>query len=154
MPARKYYVELSAAERLTLERAARSNKRSLLERQRARILLASARGRSDAAVAQAIGVCLNTVANVRRRFASAACRQEDAGVKTVRRAVQKRRKARKLDGQAEAHLVALVCAGPPVGRKTWTMELLAGRLVEARVVTAVTGETVRQTLKKMRSNPG
>ena len=44
MPARKYHVELSAEERLILERAARSNKRSLLERQRARILLASARG--------------------------------------------------------------------------------------------------------------
>ena len=150
MPARKYHVELSAEERLTLERAARSNKRSLLEHQRARILLASARGQSDAAVAQAIGGCLNTVANVRRRFVTAARRQEGTGAKTVRRAVQKRRKARLLDGQAEAHLVALVCAGPPRGRKTWTMELLAGRLVEARVVDSVTGETVRQTLKKMR----
>ena len=154
MPARKYHVELSAEERLTLERAARSNKRSLLERQRARILLASARGQSDAAVAQTVGVCLNTVANVRRRFVTAARRQEDAGTGTVRRAVQKRRKARALDGQAEAHLVALVCAGPPKGRKAWTMNLLAGRLVEARVVDRVTGETVRQTLKKMRSSPG
>ena len=154
MPARKYHVELSAEERLTLEKAARSNKRSLLERQRARILLASARGQSDAAVARAVGVCLNTVANVRRRFVTAARRQEGAGAKTVRRAVQKQRKARKLDGQAEAHLVALVCAGPPKGRKTWTMELLAGRLVEARVVDSVTGGTVRATLKKMRSNRG
>ena len=106
MPARKYHVELSAEERLTLEKAARSNKRSLLERQRARILLASARGQSDAAVAQAVGVCLNTVANVRRRFVTADRRQEDAGIKTVRRAEQKRRKARVLAGRAEAHLVA------------------------------------------------
>ena len=72
----------------------------------------------------------------------------------MQRAEQTRRKARKLDGQAEAHLVALVCAGPPAGRKTWTMHLLAGRLVEARVVDRVTGETVRQTLKKMRASRG
>ena len=154
MPARKYHVVLSTGEQLALEKAARSNKRSSLERQRARILLASARGQSDAAVAQAVGVCLNTVANVRRRFAAAARQPKGAGAQTVRRAVQKRRKARKLDGKAEAHLVALVCAGPPKGRKTWTMELLAGRLIQAGVVDAVTGETVRATLKKMRSSRG
>ena len=154
MPASKYHVVLSTEEQFALEKAARSNKRSSRERQRARILLASARGQSDAAVARAVGVCLNTVANVRRRFAAAARQPEGAGAQTVRRAVQQRRKARKLDGTAEAHLVALVCAGPPTGRKTWMMELLAGRLIQAGVVDAVTGETVRATLKKMRSSRG
>ena len=154
MPARKYHVVLGAEEQLALEKAARSNKRSLLERQRARILLASARGQSDAAVAQAVGVCLNTGANVRRRFVQAARQKQGAGTRTVRRAVQKRRKARKRDGHAEAHLVALACSAPPRGRKTWSLHLLAGKLVEMRVVDSVTGETVRQTLKKMRSSPG
>ena len=148
MPAKKYVVTLTPEERLNLERAARSNKRNGLERARARILLAAAEGKDDAAIAQAVGVCVNTVAGVRRRF----CR--GTRVKSVRRAEQKHRKARVLDGQAEAHLVALVCAGPPAGRKTWTMNLLAGRLVQARVVDRVTGETVRQTLKKMSLNPG
>ena len=148
MPAKKYVVTLTPEEHLNLERAARSNKRSGLERQRARILLAAAGGANDATIAQAVGVCLNTVAGVRRRFC------QGARTQSVRRAEQKRRKARALDGQAEAHLVALVCAGPPAGRKTWTMHLLAGRLMEARVVDRVTGETVRQTLKKMRSSRG
>ena len=148
MPAKKYVVTLSEEERLDLERAARSNKRSGLERQRARILLAAADGQDDAAIATAVGVCANTVANVRRRF------YQGAGVKSVRRAKQTRRKERRLDGAAEAHLVALVCAGPPAGRKTWTLNLLAGRLVEARVVDHVAGETVRQTLKKMSLSPG
>ena len=147
MPAKKHPVILTAAEQATLQKVARSNKRSLLERRRARILLASAAGQSDAAVARAVGVHVNTVINTRTRFAA-------RGPQSVRRAEQTKRKARALDGVAEAHLVALVCAGPPAGRKTWTMELLAGRLVEARVVDAVTGETVRQTLKKMRSSPG
>ena len=148
MPAKKYVVTLSEEERLDLERAARSNKRSGLERQRARLLLAAADGQDDAAIAAAAGVCVNTVANVRRRCC------QGAGVKSVRRAEQTHRKERRLDGAAEAHLVALVCAGPPAGRKTWTLNLLAGPLVEARVVDQVARETVRQTLKKMRSNPG
>lgn len=148
MPAKKYVVTLTKEERLTLERAARSNKRSGLERQRARILLGAADGEKDAAIAGAVGVRLNTVAGVRRRFC------QGARVKSVRRAEQTRRKERRLDGRAEAHLVALVCAGPPAGRKVWTLNLLAGRLMEARVVDSVTGETVRQTLKKMRLSLG
>ena len=147
MPTKKHPVTLTAEERATLQKAARSNKRSTLERRRARILLASAEGQSDAVVARQVGVHVNTVINTRTRFAA-------HGTKSLRRAEQAKRKARVLDGQAEAHLVALVCAGPPEGRKTWTMQLLAGRLVEARVVDRVTGETVRQTLKKMRSSRG
>ena len=148
MPTKKYVVMLTPEERSNLERAARSNKRSGLERRRAHILLRAAAGENDAAIAQAVGVCVNTVAGVRRRFC------QGARAKSVQRAEQTQCKARKLDGQAEAHLVALVCAGPPAGRKTWTMNLLAGRLVEARLVDRVTGETVRQTLKKMRSSRG
>ena len=61
MPAKKHPVILSVEARSDLEKAARSNKRSALERQRARILLASAAGQSDAEVAQGVGVHLNTV---------------------------------------------------------------------------------------------
>ena len=147
MPAKEHAVILPKEQRLELERAARSNKRTLRERQRARILLAAANGAGDAAVAQSVGVHPNTVANVRRRFVA-------AGTKAVRRAEQKRRKARRLDGRAEAHLVALTCAAPPEDRKRWSLHLLAGKLVAAEVVDTVSHETVRQTLKKMRSSRG
>lgn len=83
---------------------------------------------------------VNTVANLRRRLAAS------AGIKTVRRAEQKKRKARQLDGRAEAHLVALVCGAPPAGRKRWSLHPLAGKLIEAAVVDPVSHETVRQTL--------
>lgn len=147
MPAKKHCVILNEEERLALERAARSNKRSLRERQRARILLAAADGQDDASIAKAAGVHPNTVANVRRRFAA-------GGTKTVRRAEQNKRKARRLDGRAEAHLVALVCSAPPLDRKRWSLHLLAGKLIEAQVVDCVSHETVRQTLKKMSSSRG
>jgi transposase len=113
------------------ERAARSNKRSIRERQRARILLAAAAGQSDPAIAQALRVHVNTVANVRRRFAA-------AGPKSaVHRAEQPNRKARRLDGRAEAHLVALVCGAPPEGRKRWSLHLLASRTIVAVLARAV-----------------
>jgi transposase len=110
--------------------------------------LAAAEGQSDPAIAQALRVHVNTVANVRRRFAA------EGPKAAVHRAEQPNWKARRLDGRAEAHLVALVCGAPPEGHKRWSLHLLAGRLVQAGYVDTVSHETVRQTLKKMRLNPG
>jgi hypothetical protein len=56
--------------------------------------------------------------------------------------------ARKLDGAQEAKLVALACSGPPEGKKRWTLRLLADRMVELEIVSELSHETVRQTLKK------
>jgi len=61
---------------------------------------------------------------------------------------------RKLDGKAEASLVALCCSQPPDGRTCWTMQLLADKIVELRIVEAIGPECVRRTLKKMLSSPG
>jgi Homeodomain-like domain len=55
---------------------------------------------------------------------------------------------RKLDGKAEAHLIALACGPAPEGRAQWTLRLLADQLVELQHVASVSHETVRQTLKK------
>jgi hypothetical protein len=54
----------------------------------------------------------------------------------------------KLDGQAEAHLIALRCGPPPEGRRNWTLRLLADKLVALEIVESVSYETVRRTLKK------
>ena len=150
MAAKQHLIRLTAEERLQVERAVRSNKNSPRERMRARILLAASDEptRSDKQIAGQVGACLNTVARVRRRFALRGL--EGA----LHHAEQKRRKVRCLDGRAEAHLVALTCAAPPPERKRWSLHLLAGKLVEAQVVDAVSHETVRQTLKKTRSSRG
>jgi transposase len=139
MSAKMHLVTLGVEERTGLERTARSNKRSIRERQRACILSAAAEGQSDPAIVQAFRVHVNTVANARRRFAA------DGSKAAVHRAEQPHRKARRLDGRAEAHLVALVCSAPPEGRKSWSLHLLADRLVQAGYVDAVSHETVRQT---------
>jgi len=61
---------------------------------------------------------------------------------------------RRLDGEQEAHLIALACSEPPAGRARWTMRLLAQRLVELEIVDGIAPETVRTTLKKTTSSPG
>jgi hypothetical protein len=61
---------------------------------------------------------------------------------------------RKLAGKQEATLVALACSTPPAERTTWTMQLLADKLVELKVVDTISDETVRRTLKKTTSSPG
>jgi len=64
-------------------------------------------------------------------------------------------KARKLDGKQEAFVVALACSATPDGRAEWTMQLLADRLVELKVVDgSISDETIRRTLKKTRSSRG
>jgi hypothetical protein len=59
-----------------------------------------------------------------------------------------------LDGEQEAHLVALTCSAPPQGHKRWTLRLLAERLVVLQVVESVSYETVRQALKQTGSSRG
>jgi len=61
---------------------------------------------------------------------------------------------RKLDGEQEARLVALACSAPPEGRESWTLRLLADKLIELEVVESIAPETVRQTLKKTTSSRG
>jgi hypothetical protein len=55
---------------------------------------------------------------------------------------------RQLDGDQEAHLIALACSQPPTGFARWTLRLLADRFVDLGHVTSVSHETIRQTLKK------
>jgi transposase len=83
-----------------------------------------------------------TVARVRQRFV------EEGLDAALRPKSPTRPYARKLDGKAEAHLLALACSPAPEGRAHWTLRLLADKFVELRHVGSVSHETVRQTLKK------
>lgn len=55
---------------------------------------------------------------------------------------------RKLDGRAEATLIATACTEAPEGHGHWSLRLLAGKLVQLQVVDSISYETVRRTLKK------
>jgi len=61
--------------------------------------------------------------------------------------------SRKVDGDLEAHLVALSCSEPPEGFARWTLRLLADKVVELGYVEDISHETVRRTLKKNEIKP-
>lgn len=119
----------------------------------ARILLKTDQGPAgpawtDARIATALEVGERTVGRVRARWADHGF--EDA----LHRRPPRREYRRKLDGAAEAHLIALACAARPAGKQRWAIRTLAAKLVEAEVVESIGRETVRVTLKKISSSPG
>ena len=67
---------------------------------------------------------------------------------------QLNRRPRKLDGKAEARLIAMAVSQPPEGRAAWTLRMLADGLVEKEIVDSICPETVRRTLKKTNSSLG
>jgi len=148
--AKRYRVTLTAAERETLEGMISRGKADARKLAHARVLLqadASEGGPNctDARIAEAVRVSVSTIGRVRQRFV------EDGLEAALLPRPSPRVYARKLDGEQEAKLVALACSGPPEGKKRWTLRLLAERMVELEIVSELSHETVRQTLKKERA---
>ena len=110
----------------------------------------------DEDIARVLQIGRATVERVRRR-----CVEEGIEAALGRKR-QVNRRPKRLDGQGEAHpvsstgqaLIALACGEPPEGRASWTLKLLADRLVECEIVESISTETVRQTLKKTNSSLG
>ena len=103
---------------------------------------------TDEAIAQALEVGEITVWRVRKRYV------EEGLEAALTHRHPKNHRPRRLDGDQEAHLIALACSEPPEGRDRWTLRLLAGRMVELEYTERVSYETVRVTLKKTRSSHG
>jgi transposase len=138
----KYPIHLTDEQRIKLHRLLRAGKASTQKLTHARILLKAEQGHRNADIAQMLEVSDSTVWRVRKRFVEhglQAALEHKPPCKT---------RGRRLDGRAEAHLIALACGEPPAGRSRWTLELLADRLVQLQIVPQVCPETVRKTLKK------
>jgi transposase len=108
---------------------------------RAHILLQADTGATDDAIAHALHIGSATVERIRKRFVQ-------GGVEGALTQRPRPGGKRKLDGKAEATLVAWACSTPPDDRKHWTMQLLADKLIELKLIEAISDETVRRTLKK------
>ena len=142
-----HVVELVPAERDRLRGLTRKGQVNARMLCRAHILLLSDEGRKDHEISAALHCSVTTVERTRKRFLQAGL---DAALTENPRPGAQRR----LNSRAESYLVALACSEPPEGRQTWTMQLLADRLVELEVVDSISDETVRRTLKKTTSSPG
>lgn len=135
-----YPIQLSDGEREELGKLIRMGRQSARIIRRAQMLLWSDQGKTDLEIAGLVNVTPLTVAETRRRWVT-----EHRLADQPRPGGQKR-----LDGKQEAFLVALTCSDAPQGHETWTMQLLADKLVELKVVERISDETVRRTLKKRR----
>lgn len=134
-------VELSDIERSELEAIVRKGKHKARVIRRAQTLLWSEAGKTDLAIAQLHGVTPQTVAKTRQRWVKQKSLEDKS----------RPGRSKRLDGKQEAFLVALACSAAPDGFESWTMQLLADKLVELRVIDEpISDETVRRTLKKTR----
>ncbi len=144
---KKYKVTLTTEEQAMLRDLVSVGKAAARKITHARILLLADEhsedgNQTDDAIVRALQVGSATVARVRRRFV------EQGLEAALNRQFQRNRRAKKLDGEGEAFLVATACSEAPEGRTSWTLRLLADRLVECNIVDSISPEAVRQTLKK------
>jgi transposase len=146
MPKKKYIVDLSADEREQLQQLLRRGKTSSRKLTRARVLLKAADGFTDARIVAALDVGLITVERIRKRFV-------EVGLEALTER-QRPGKRPKLDAKAQARLIAEACSQAPEGRKQWTLQLLADRVVELQLADSCSYETVRRALKKTSSSLG
>ena len=149
----KWVVRLDGAERQELETLLTTPRVAAERVLRARVLLKADEGADgpawpDTQIADAFEISVSKVQRLRQRLV-----EEGLAAALVRHPSPQRR-PRKLDGAQEARLVTLACSAPPAGRARWTLQLLADQLVVLKVVDTISDETVRVTLKKMRSSPG
>ena len=151
MPKKKYVVRLDKQERQDLTALVKKGKAPAYKIKHANILLKAdidGPNWSDEKVASAFCCHRRTVENVRRRLVTTGIE-----VALERKKRETPPTAKVIDGEAEAHLITLACGEAPNGRSSWTMELLAEKLVALNVVESVGRETVRKTLKKTNLSP-
>jgi transposase len=141
MPWKKYLINLSEEERQTLLGMTRKGEIKARKFKRAMILLKADEGLSDPQIMAALNVSRPCVERIRKRFVA-------DGLERALNEDPRPGQRRKLDGRAEATLIATACSDAPDGHEHWTLRLLAGRLVKLGVVDAISHETVRRTLKK------
>jgi transposase len=144
---KKYIVTLTQEERRMLLAILSKGKAAARKLMHARILLKAdvSSGRpasNDDEIAQGLEVGRATVERVRKEFV------EEGLDAALERRKPRRQYGLTLDGDGEAHLIALACQKPPEGRSRWTLRLLADRMVQLEYVEQVCYQTVRRTLKK------
>ncbi|MGQ9814777.1 MAG: helix-turn-helix domain-containing protein [Candidatus Roseilinea sp.] len=137
----KQSIRLSKKEREMLREIIATGQRPARVIRRAHILLRSAEGWTDEAIAGTFATSVDTVRRTRlgclaRGVLACLADQPRAGA------------PHKLDEEEEARLVALACSDPPRGHGRWTIRLLAEHAIGRELIRPVAPETVRQVLQK------
>lgn len=147
---KQHIIKLSESQRQQLEQFTRTGTRSARAINRARILLMAdtqGQARNDVSIADALKTAVRTVETTRQRF-------QTVGLEATlqRQARKDKGQPRKVDGRVQAHLTALACSSTPNGEPSWTLSMLGNAVVKLEVIESISRESVRQVLKKTRSN--
>jgi transposase len=143
MPKKLYLINLNEEEHHNLLEMTRKGKIKARQMKRAMILLKANEGYTDPQIMTALNVSRPCVERLRKRFVM-------GGLEKALNEDPRPGQRRKLDGRGEAVLVATACSQVPEGHEHWTLRLLAGKMVELKVVDEISYETIRRTLKKTR----
>ena len=147
----KYNVELSDEERQELETLIRAGNAPARTQTRVRILLLSdrnqAKPKTGKVIASALLCALPTVTNIRRKFS-------EGGIPKALYDRPRPGQAPKITGEIEAQLITLACSLPPEGKARWTLQLLADKLVELKLLDSISDVAVMKKLKKMNLSLG
>lgn len=141
MPKKIYIVDLAEEERAYLLDFIKTGEKSARKLNRARILLLADENKPDCEIAEVLHTGASTIQRTRQRFVEG---NLEGGLNERPR----QGRSKKLDEKGEAILETLAHSKPPEGRKRWTLQLLADRLVQLRIVDCISYETVRQEVKK------
>ena len=141
---KKYKVELNEEQKQNLEKITSSGIYPARQIKRAQILLKSDTkvSWSYEQISDAFDVSEVTIAKVRKTF------MEQGLEAALHRKKPDREYEHALDGEAEAHLIALACSEPPTGREHWSLRLLQNRFVKLGYIDSISHETIRRALKK------
>jgi transposase len=143
---KKYIIQLSATERERLHAVTRKGKYGARVIRRARVLLGSDAGVSDATIAAVEQVASSTVQRIRERY-------HDSGLDRALFDAPRPGTPRALDDQQEAHLVAIACSDPPEGHTHWTIELLKERMIADGITDRVAVGTIHARLAERGLKP-
>ena len=145
--AKKYVVTLSKEERDQLLALIGSGEAKARTLSHARILLKADEGWRDRDIGKALDISIPTIERVRKRFVFEGF---EASLKQRR---SRRVYRRKVDGEQEAHIVAVACSAPPEGYARWSLRMLADRIVQMKIIDSVSHETVRHVLDENELKP-
>lgn len=143
MSHKNHCVKLNEHERQYLQKTVESGKDKARKITRCRILLLTdeAKGKTDEEISDALGVCLATIFNIRRRY----CK---GGLERAIGEAARSGQPPKFKGKSMAKITAIACSKPPEGHARWSLRLLADRVIELNIVETISHQSVRNILKK------
>jgi transposase len=142
-----FVVNLTKEDREYLNQFIRSGKALARSLTRARILLMADEGYSNKEIVDVLKTTRPTVNRIRKRY-------YQEGLDSAINDKPRSGAPPKIDGTIEAQVTLLACSEPPEGRSSWTLQLIADKLVELEAIDSISAMSIQRILKKVRPSRG